>query len=359
LLSPGWGLAQDFSSCGGNAYHDATVIVPQNVAIVQSGPAVLVNPEWIAAVSSAAVCVGRAPWRKRTAFALSVVGRDTLGSSGGLRKGETIRYRIFDNLQQQIRAARASYASCDSMSRDLQPICRDDGQFHADAVYVLKSLRIDSGNVSPKSTAGLSPDRQSSLRTFLGKESVRLRWNPERFLPRRSFVVERNVSRDTSASHLSLETSWTKIGALQPTGPKPDNDVRGKDGIYSFVDDDLPYDAEQLMYRVAWADDKGRPAHSKPVTINRRSVNHVQLLAPFPNPARNHVTLRYATPDAMKMRLHIYDVLGRRVAVLADGHQQSGRHSRQIDVSGFSSGTYVFRLEAGGAVYTQRFTVVQ
>jgi len=333
--------------------------VPQNVAIVQSDPAVSVNPDWIAAVSSAGICVGRASWKKRTAFALSVVGRDTLGNSGGLRKGETIRYRIFDTSRQRVRAARASYASCDSMSRDLQPICRDDRQFKADDVYVLKSLRINPGNVSPKSTAGLSPDSQSSLSTFLGKESVRLRWNPESFLPHRSFVVERHASRDTSASHSSLKTSWAKIGTLQPTGPKPGNDVRGKEGIYSFVDDDLPYDAEQLMYRVAWTDEKGRPAHSKQVIVNRRLVNHVQLLSPFPNPARNYVTLRYATPHAMKMRLHIYDVLGRRVAVLAEGHQQSGRHSLQVDVSGFSSGTYVFRLEAGGAAYTQTFTVVQ
>ncbi len=84
----------------------------------------------------------------------------------------------------------------------------------------------------------------------------------------------------------------------------------------------------------------------------------VALRAPAPNPVRQTGTLEYALPESGQVRLSVYDVLGREVAVLVNREQQAGRKQVDINASQWSSGTYFYRLEAGGATKTERFTVV-
>ncbi len=85
----------------------------------------------------------------------------------------------------------------------------------------------------------------------------------------------------------------------------------------------------------------------------------VSLEAPAPNPVRQAATLRYALPESGQVRLSVYDVLGREVAVLVNREQQAGQKQVEINASGWSSGTYFYRLDAGGTTKTKRFTVVR
>jgi len=75
-------------------------------------------------------------------------------------------------------------------------------------------------------------------------------------------------------------------------------------------------------------------------------------LAPnYPNPFAEVTTLRYALPQAGLVRLEVFDLLGRRVAVVVDGVQPAGVHEVKLDGRGLSNGLYVVRLttEAGTA----------
>ncbi len=78
----------------------------------------------------------------------------------------------------------------------------------------------------------------------------------------------------------------------------------------------------------------------------------------FPNPLHAQATIRYEVAEAAEVRLAVYDVLGRTVAVLAEGRVEAGVHTASFDARGLSAGTYVYRLEAGGTVQTGRLTVV-
>ena len=62
---------------------------------------------------------------------------------------------------------------------------------------------------------------------------------------------------------------------------------------------------------------------------------------------------------ARRIRLVVYDALGREVAVVLDEEQPAGRHTIELASVGLASGTYVIRLVADGEVQTQRFTVVR
>ena len=59
------------------------------------------------------------------------------------------------------------------------------------------------------------------------------------------------------------------------------------------------------------------------------------------------------------MRVAVYDVLGKRVAVLADGVLEAGVHTAQLDAAGLANGVYVVRVETAQGVRAQRVTVVR
>jgi hypothetical protein len=55
--------------------------------------------------------------------------------------------------------------------------------------------------------------------------------------------------------------------------------------------------------------------------------------------------------------VEVFDMLGRRVAVLAEGLREAGRHAARLDASALSSGVYVVRMRAGDFVHAQRVTI--
>ncbi|MEP0549061.1 MAG: lamin tail domain-containing protein [Rhodothermales bacterium] len=84
-------------------------------------------------------------------------------------------------------------------------------------------------------------------------------------------------------------------------------------------------------------------------------------LAPaYPNPFSSRATLGVDVPEAASVRVVVYDVLGRSVAVLLDGAVEAGRHETVLDATALASGVYVVRMTTdGGFVATQRLTVVR
>jgi hypothetical protein len=71
------------------------------------------------------------------------------------------------------------------------------------------------------------------------------------------------------------------------------------------------------------------------------------------NPFRNAAELRYALPARGAVRLAIYDVGGRQVAVLAEGEQEAGPHPVRWGARG-RSGVYLARLDFGGESRSQK-----
>ena len=70
----------------------------------------------------------------------------------------------------------------------------------------------------------------------------------------------------------------------------------------------------------------------------------------YPNPFRHRATIAYRVSAPGHVRLTVYDVLGRELAVLVDERQSAGSHSAKLDASGWPSGVYLYRLEAGNRV---------
>jgi hypothetical protein len=72
-----------------------------------------------------------------------------------------------------------------------------------------------------------------------------------------------------------------------------------------------------------------------------------QLAQNYPNPFKPTTTLTYAIPESQHVRLTVYDLLGRQVAVLVEGRRPPGRYQVHFDAKGLPSGVYYIELQAG------------
>jgi subtilisin-like proprotein convertase family protein len=82
-------------------------------------------------------------------------------------------------------------------------------------------------------------------------------------------------------------------------------------------------------------------------------------VAVSPNPLSRSATVSFTLAEAAQVRLAVYDVLGREVAVLVDGQVEAGSHTAVFEAGTLASGTYVYRLVADGQVQTGRLTVAR
>lgn len=81
-------------------------------------------------------------------------------------------------------------------------------------------------------------------------------------------------------------------------------------------------------------------------------------VAAGPNPFRTTTAITYALAQAGHVRLAVYDVLGRQVALLVDEEVQAGTHTATFDGASLPAGTYLYRVEAGAETATGQVTRV-
>jgi hypothetical protein len=95
-----------------------------------------------------------------------------------------------------------------------------------------------------------------------------------------------------------------------------------------------------------------------------------ELLQNYPNPFNPTTTIRFSVGSASgqgqadgraqsPVRLSVYDLLGRRVAVLVDESRQPGIYSTTWNATGMATGIYFCRMEAGQFVATMRMLLLK
>ncbi len=83
---------------------------------------------------------------------------------------------------------------------------------------------------------------------------------------------------------------------------------------------------------------------------------HLEVEAPrafslspnYPNPFNPATTLAFELPQASRVTLTVFDVLGREIVRLAEGDFEPGRHELVFDARDAASGLYIARMVAEG-----------
>jgi hypothetical protein len=98
-----------------------------------------------------------------------------------------------------------------------------------------------------------------------------------------------------------------------------------------------------------------------PTTIGQGSSNPagLELDQNYPNPFNPVTEISFRLPATSRVRLAVYDLLGRQVAVLDEGVRPAGRHVVRFDGSTLSSGIFFYRLNAAGASISRTMVLVK
>lgn len=78
-----------------------------------------------------------------------------------------------------------------------------------------------------------------------------------------------------------------------------------------------------------------------------------------PNPFNPATAVRFTVPNGGAVRLTVFDLLGRTVAVPVNDVRSAGTHVVRIDASSWPSGVFLYRLESGGRSAVRKMVVVK
>lgn len=83
------------------------------------------------------------------------------------------------------------------------------------------------------------------------------------------------------------------------------------------------------------------------------------LFQNYPNPFNFETTITYRLPEAVRVRMAVYNTLGQRVDILSDSQQEAGFQTVTWNGKNASSGIYLYRMKAGDFVATRRMVLLK
>ena len=121
---------------------------------------------------------------------------------------------------------------------------------------------------------------------------------------------------------------------------------------------------EASIYRGTLEVHHDAPNRESPIIIPLEVAPNELVLRPnYPNPFQDATTIEYGIPRTTGVRIDVFNVLGQRVATLAQGEHEPGAHRVQWDGrsqgAALASGVYFVRLQTGTGTRVDRLTVVR
>lgn len=92
---------------------------------------------------------------------------------------------------------------------------------------------------------------------------------------------------------------------------------------------------------------------------SERAPVRFTLAQNFPNPFNPATRITYVLEGAGQVRLEVFDITGRRVAVLADGVEAAGEHVVTWNAARAATGMYLCRLTAGARQETRKMLLMR
>jgi len=79
----------------------------------------------------------------------------------------------------------------------------------------------------------------------------------------------------------------------------------------------------------------------------------------YPNPFNPETTIKFQVPESGLVKLRVFNMLGKEVAVLLNRRLGPGSYQVKFNGSGLASGTYIYRLQVNGKVFSGKMLLIK
>lgn len=93
--------------------------------------------------------------------------------------------------------------------------------------------------------------------------------------------------------------------------------------------------------------------------LNTEIPNKYFLEQNYPNPFNPATNIKFGLPYSENVKLVVLDILGKEVAVLADGNFNAGEYSANFNASSLASGIYFYKLTSGNFSQTKKMLLIK
>ncbi len=157
-------------------------------------------------------------------------------------------------------------------------------------------------------------------------------------------VLNWQTATETNNSGFAVERSndnkfFTKIGFVNGNGTSTEKHN------YSYSDKNV---SGTVFYRLKQIDFDGTFAYSSTVEVSVETPASYGLAQNYPNPFNPSTTINFTLPVNAKVKVTIYNVLGKEISTLVNNDLTSGSHNYNVNLKNVSSGIYFYTIEAKG-----------
>jgi len=96
-----------------------------------------------------------------------------------------------------------------------------------------------------------------------------------------------------------------------------------------------------------------------PGNANTEIPKEYAIAQNYPNPFNPTTSIKFDIPNLSEVKLSVYDLTGREIAVLVNETLEPGSYSYKWNASQLSSGIYFYRIKAGSFVQTKKMVLIK
>lgn len=148
------------------------------------------------------------------------------------------------------------------------------------------------------------------------------------------------------------EEYWSEVGFVEGAGTS----TQARE--YHFTDNTLQM-AGNYQYIIRQMDYDGTTADFGPLEFFFGAPETFALGQNYPNPFNPVTVIPISIPIEAQVSLQVYDILGRRVAVLVNEQLRPGHYNITFEANRFASGVYFVRMVSDGQVFTRKMTLIK
>lgn len=200
-------------------------------------------------------------------------------------------------------------------------------------------------NLPPFSFSLLSPANGDTLFT---KDTVMFKWHKSIDPNSDTLLYDLNITSN------NLDTSFINISDTSY--------LISNTGIFDYN--------HSYQWTVSASDNQYSTSCSNPYTFKivnslylknntEKIPNQFVLYQNYPNPFNPRTNIQFSIPKTEIVTLKIYNLLGQEVATLVSNKLNPGNYTYTWDASGFASGVYLYKIEAGSFVESKKLLLLK